>query len=108
MNAWMTAACVLLPAGVGPCLLRAFRGHPAERLAGMSMVGMLAVAVFLLVARGVHRSSYVDVALVMVVLTPAGTLVFARGLAGGTGRRPGDWRGLGERGPRERGSGGAD
>jgi multisubunit Na+/H+ antiporter MnhF subunit len=65
----------------------------------MSLAGVLAVAVFLLVARGLHRTSYVDVALVMAVLAPAGTLVFARCLAGGSGRTPGEWRrtGAGER-----------
>jgi multisubunit Na+/H+ antiporter MnhF subunit len=40
----------------------------------------------------VHRTSYVDLALVGSVLSPAGTLVFARCLAGGTGSTPGEWR----------------
>ncbi|MFC4031924.1 monovalent cation/H+ antiporter complex subunit F [Streptomyces polygonati] len=98
MNAWIVVACVLLPAGVGPCLLRATRGEPAQRLAGMSLAGVMAVAVFLLAARGLHRVSYIDVALVLAVLAPAGTLVFARCLAGGTGLSPRDWRRTAERG----------
>ncbi|WP_329129953.1 monovalent cation/H+ antiporter complex subunit F [Streptomyces sp. NBC_01476] len=98
MNAWIVAACVLLPAGLGPCLWRACRGEPAQRLAGMSLAGVMAVAVFLLVARGVHRTSYVDVALVMAALTPAGTLVFARCLAGGSGQTPQQWRRAGDQG----------
>jgi multisubunit Na+/H+ antiporter MnhF subunit len=92
VNVWLLAACVLLPLGVGPCLWRACRGEPRERLAGMALAGVMAVAVFLLVARGVHRTSYVDLALVGSVLAPAGTLVFARCLAGGTGGTPGEWR----------------
>jgi multisubunit Na+/H+ antiporter MnhF subunit len=51
----------------------------------------MAVAVFLLAARGLHRVSYVDLALVLAVLSPAGTLVFARCLAGGGGEAPGEW-----------------
>lgn len=92
MNAWLLAACVLLPAGLGPCLWRACIGEPAQRLAAMALAGVMAVAVFLLVARGLHRTSYLDLALVGSVLAPAGTLVFARCLAGGTGRTPGEWR----------------
>lgn len=85
MNAWLLAACVLLPAGLAPCVWRACRGEPARRLPAMALAGVMAVAVFLLTARGLHRTSYVDVALVTAVLTPTGTLVFARCLAGGTG-----------------------
>jgi multisubunit Na+/H+ antiporter MnhF subunit len=86
VNGWLWAACVLLPAGVGPCAWRACRGEPAQRLAGMALAGVVATAVFLVVARGMHRSSsYTDVALVLAVLAPAGTLVFARCLAGGSG-----------------------
>lgn len=88
MNAWLLAACVLLPAGMAPCLWRACRGGPAQRLAGMAMGGVVCVAVFLLTARGLHRTSYNDLALVTAVLAPAGTLVFARLLAGGEGPPP--------------------
>lgn len=87
----MVGACVLLPAGVGPCVWRACRGEAGQRLVGMALAGVMAVAVFLLAARGLHRVSYVDLALVLAVLSPAGTLVFARCLAGGGGEAPGEW-----------------
>ncbi|WP_327287149.1 monovalent cation/H+ antiporter complex subunit F [Streptomyces sp. NBC_01198] len=86
MNAWLLAACVLLPAGLAPCVWRACVGEPARRLPAMALAGVMAVAFFLLAARGLHRTSYVDVALVTAVLSPTGTLVFARCLAGGAGR----------------------
>lgn len=86
MNGWLWAACDLLPAGVGPCAWRACRGEAAQRLPAMALAGVVATAVFLVAARGMHRaSSYTDVALVLAVLAPAGTLVFARCLAGGSG-----------------------
>jgi multisubunit Na+/H+ antiporter MnhF subunit len=92
VNAWLLAACVLLPAAVGPCVWRACRGEPAQRLAGMALTGVVSVAFFLCAARGLHRTSYTDVALVAAVLTPTGTLVFSRCLAGGSGTDPGEWR----------------
>ncbi|WP_328917250.1 MULTISPECIES: monovalent cation/H+ antiporter complex subunit F [unclassified Streptomyces] len=86
MNAWIVVACVLLPCGAGPCVWRASRGEPGQRLAGTALLAVVAEAVFLLAARGLHRTSYVDVALVLAVLAPAGTLVFARCLSGVGGR----------------------
>jgi multisubunit Na+/H+ antiporter MnhF subunit len=85
VNGWLWAACVLLPCGMGPCAWRACRGEAAQRLAGMALGSVVATAFFLVAARGLHRTSYTDVALVLAVLSPAGTLVFARCLAGGTG-----------------------
>jgi multisubunit Na+/H+ antiporter MnhF subunit len=86
----MLGACVLLPAGMGPALWRACRGEAGQRLVGMTLAGVMAVAVFLLAARGLHRVSYMDVALVLAVLSPVGTLVFARCLAGGADEVPGE------------------
>ncbi|WP_328321478.1 monovalent cation/H+ antiporter complex subunit F [Streptomyces sp. NBC_00388] len=83
MNAWLLACCVLLPLGMGPCLWSACRGEPAVRLAGIALGGAVAAAVFLLAARGLQRPAYTDLALVLAVLSPAGTLVFCRCLAGG-------------------------
>lgn len=97
MNAWLLAACVLLPAGVGPCVWRACRGAPAQRLTATSLASTVAVAVFLLAARGLHRTSYVDVALVAAVLAPTSTLVYARCLAGGAGGAGDGSEGRGER-----------
>ncbi|MEW2516771.1 monovalent cation/H+ antiporter complex subunit F [Actinacidiphila alni] len=87
MNAWLLTACVLLTAGMPPCVWRACRGAPDQRLTGMALGGTVATAVFLLTARGLDRASYVDLALVLAVLSPTGTLVFCRCLAGGA-RQP--------------------
>ncbi|RKN40846.1 monovalent cation/H+ antiporter complex subunit F [Streptomyces hoynatensis] len=83
MNAWLLAVCLLLPAGLGACAWRACRGEPAQRLAGITLGGTLCVAVLMLTAQGLHRTSYQDLALVLALIGPAGTLVFARCLAGG-------------------------
>jgi multisubunit Na+/H+ antiporter MnhF subunit len=81
VNAWLLAALVLLPLGLGPCLWVSCRGPAAQRLAGANLAAVLTTVLFLLLAQGFGRSSYVDLALVLAVLAPAGTLVFARLLA---------------------------
>ncbi|WP_051944145.1 monovalent cation/H+ antiporter complex subunit F [Streptacidiphilus rugosus] len=78
MNAWTLAAAVLLVLGLGPCVVVATRGDPLRRLVGASLAGAVLVGVLLLLAKGFDRSAYVDVALVLAVLAPAGTLVFTR------------------------------
>lgn len=82
MNAWTAAALVLL-AGAGPlCLWGAARGSEVRRLASVSLLSTVVGAVFLALPQGYGRSSYQDLALVLAVLAPAGTLVFTRFVAG--------------------------
>jgi multisubunit Na+/H+ antiporter MnhF subunit len=81
VNAWLLAALVLLPCALGPCVWVACRGPTAQRLAGANLATVLTTVMFLLLAQGFDRSSYVDLALVLAVLAPAGTLVFTRLLA---------------------------
>lgn len=78
MNVWLGAALALMVGGLGPALLVASRGDPLDRLVGLELGGTVTTVVLLLLARGVERPSYVDVALVLAVLTFAGTLVFTR------------------------------
>jgi multisubunit Na+/H+ antiporter MnhF subunit len=93
VNAWLAAAAVLSTLGMPPCVWVAARGSAQERLAGLNLATAFVTVLFLLTAQGVGRSSYGDLALVLAVLGPAGTLVFARFLGGrsidadDTGRR---------------------
>jgi multisubunit Na+/H+ antiporter MnhF subunit len=82
VNAWLTAAAVVAVGGFAPSLAIALRGRPEDRLTGVAMAGTVGAVLFVLVAEGVGRPSYVDMALVAAVLGPAGVLVFARCLAG--------------------------
>jgi multisubunit Na+/H+ antiporter MnhF subunit len=78
----MTAAAVVSGPGLAPCVVLAVWGTPERRLPGLALAGTLLAVVFLLLAQGLGRSSYVDLALVAAVLGPAGILVFTRCLAG--------------------------
>lgn len=77
-TAWLAAALVLLPLGLAPCLWVSGRGAPHERLAGLSLATTMVTVLLLVVAQGFARTGYADMALVLAVLGPAGTLVFAR------------------------------
>lgn len=81
MNAWAAAALVLLVGVVPACLWVVARGT-AVRLAGASLLSTVVGAVFLLLPEAYDRSSYQDLALMLAVLAPAGTLVFTRFVAG--------------------------
>jgi multisubunit Na+/H+ antiporter MnhF subunit len=78
MNAWLWAATVLLVAGMAPCLAVTLRSDALERLVGLELAGVVATLVLLLLAQGLDRSSYIDLALVLSLLSFAGSLVFAR------------------------------
>lgn len=74
----LIAALAALAAGLGPCLLRTLYGDSADRLCGLILAGPAAALVLLLLAAGYGRPAYLDVALVLAVLSFAGSLVYAR------------------------------
>jgi len=78
VNAWLWAATVLLVAGMVPCLVVTMRSDALERLVGLELAGVVATLVLLLLAQGLGRSSYIDLGLVLALLSFAGSLVFAR------------------------------
>jgi multicomponent Na+:H+ antiporter subunit F len=74
----LSAALVLVVGGVGPCLLVTLRGGPLDRLTGLILAGPAAVLSLLLLSAGYGRPAYLDVALLLALLSFAGSLVFAR------------------------------
>jgi multicomponent Na+:H+ antiporter subunit F len=75
---WLGAAIAMMVGGLGPCLVATLRGEPADRLAGLILAGPLATLVLLLLAAAYGRPAYLDVALVLALLSFAGSLVYAR------------------------------
>lgn len=78
MNAWLLAATVLLVAGLLPCLVVTLVSDAIQRLVGLELAGVVATVVLLLLAQGFERTSYIDLAVVLALLSFAGSLVFAR------------------------------
>jgi len=78
VNAWLWAAAAVMAFGVAPTLLLASMGTAMSRLVGLEAASSLCVVALLLLAQGYGRTSYVDVAVVLAVLSFTGTLVFVR------------------------------
>jgi multicomponent Na+:H+ antiporter subunit F len=78
VNGWLAAATALLVVGVTPCLVGTLRGTAIERLIALELGGVLTTVDLLLLARGVGRTAYLDVALLLALLSLGGSLAFAR------------------------------
>jgi multicomponent Na+:H+ antiporter subunit F len=78
MNEWILAAIVLVLGGILPCLVVSVRASVMEGLVALEMAGVIAVLVLLLLAEGFQRQPFVDLALVLALLSFVGTLAFVR------------------------------
>ena len=77
MNVWLISATVLL-VGLLPCLWVAMRGTIVSALAALELASTITSLALLLIAQGLRRDPFVDLALVSAVLSFAGALAFAR------------------------------
>jgi multicomponent Na+:H+ antiporter subunit F len=78
VNEWVLAAIVLVVGGLLPCLVVALRASEMEGLVALELAGVISVLVLLLLAEGFQRQPFVDLALVLAVLSFVGTLAFVR------------------------------
>jgi multicomponent Na+:H+ antiporter subunit F len=60
------------------CLARTAVGSVLSRLVGLQLAGTVVTLVLVLVADGIGRSAYLDLGLVLSLLSFAGSLVFLR------------------------------
>ncbi|WDM10671.1 hypothetical protein J3S85_03345 [Streptomyces lavenduligriseus] len=92
MNGWNLAAAVLLGAGGTAALWGITTGPAARRVIAQNMTTSVVCPALLLLSQGYGRPAYVDLALLLALLGPVGTLVFARLLSGDLADgRPGAW-----------------
>jgi len=77
MNEWEIVAVVLIGAML-PCIgVCAFAGA-MDGLAALEVSGALATTALMALAEGLHRQPFIDLALVLALLSVIGALVFAR------------------------------
>jgi multisubunit Na+/H+ antiporter MnhF subunit len=77
MNVWMIATTVLLT-GLLPCLWVAMRGSIISALAALELASTITTLALLMIAQGLRRDPFVDLALVSAILSFAGALAFVR------------------------------
>lgn len=77
MNEWELAAVVLIGATV-PCLGVALLAGATAALAAFEVASTLATTTLMLLSEGFHRQPFIDLALVLALLSLIGAMVFAR------------------------------
>ncbi|MFG2357144.1 monovalent cation/H+ antiporter complex subunit F [Streptomyces sp. NPDC048521] len=78
MNGWILAATVELGGGGAAALWGVTTGPTARRVIAQNLTTSAVCPALLLLSQGYGRPSYVDLALLLALLGPVGTLVFAR------------------------------
>jgi multicomponent Na+:H+ antiporter subunit F len=77
MNEWEIAAAVLTAALI-PCGWVCLRASFAEGVVSVQLAGTIAALTLLVLSQGEHRQPFASLAVVLIVLSFAGTLVFIR------------------------------
>ena len=77
MNEWEIAAAVLGFALL-PCGAVALLSDPPHGLAALEVAGVLLSTILVLLAEGLHRQPFVDLAVVFAPMSLVGSLLFAR------------------------------
>jgi len=81
MNEWELAAIVLMAALVHCVAVCAF-ASAAAALAALEVASTLATTTLIVLSEGFHRQPFVDLAVVLAVLSVVGSLAFARLMEG--------------------------
>jgi multisubunit Na+/H+ antiporter MnhF subunit len=77
MNEWEIAAAVLGCALI-PCLVVALRAPAPHGLLAMEIAGVLTTTILMLLAEGFDRQPFIDLAVVLAVMSLVGSIMFAR------------------------------
>lgn len=78
MNEWVLAAVLILIGGIVPCGVVCFLAPAVEALVALELAGSLAAVALLLIAEGLHRQPFADLAIVLAGLSFVGAVAFAR------------------------------
>ena len=77
MNAWLVTATVLMFTLL-PCLWVCVRRTPLDAIVALELASTITTIVLVLLAQGMRRDPFMDLALVSAVLSFAGALTFVR------------------------------
>jgi multicomponent Na+:H+ antiporter subunit F len=77
MNEWQIAAAVLGVALI-PCTVVALLAAPTSGLAAVELGTVVLTTILMLLAEGLHRQPFIDLAVVFAPMSVVGSLMFAR------------------------------
>jgi len=78
MNEWLLAASLILIGGIVPCGIVCFLAPAIEALVALELAGSLTAVALILLAEGIHRQPFADLAIVLAALSFVGAIAFAR------------------------------
>ena len=77
MNEWEIAA-IVLTAAILPCVGVCVFARAASALAALDVATTIATTVLIVLSEGFHRQPFIDLAIVLAVLSVIGSVAFAR------------------------------
>lgn len=77
MNVWVIAALALLP-GLLACGIVCVIHKVLDALVALELMGVLCTVELMLLSEGTHRQPFIDLAIVLAVMSFIGALAFAR------------------------------
>jgi multisubunit Na+/H+ antiporter MnhF subunit len=83
MNEWLLAAAVLLVGGLVPLAIAAATADAMSGAVALNLGGPVTALILLLLSEGLHRQPFVDLAVVLAVVSFAGSVIVARFLEWG-------------------------
>jgi multicomponent Na+:H+ antiporter subunit F len=78
MNEWLIASVVLLLGGLVPLTIAGLTRDVMAAAAALNIAGPVAALILLLLAEGFHRQPFVDLALVLAVISFIGSVIIVR------------------------------
>ena len=78
MNEWILAATVLLIGGLVPLAVAAIVGDVMSAATALNLGGPVAALILLLLSEGLHRQPFVDLAVVLAIVSFAGSVIVVR------------------------------
>ena len=83
MNEWLLAASVLLVGGLVPLAIAAVTADAISGATALNLGGPIAALILLLLSEGLHRQPFVDLAVVLAIVSFVGSIIVARFLEWG-------------------------
>jgi multicomponent Na+:H+ antiporter subunit F len=83
LNEWLLSASVLLVGGLVPLAVAAVTADAISGAAALNLAGPVTAVILLLLSEGLHRQPFVDLAVVLAIVSFVGSVIVARFLEWG-------------------------